>query len=111
MQLIQIDQSWFQVDIWWIIIIAIFLVAFIAFAVERSIKAHRRRQSAGKEEMIGSKATVVEKLKPKGVVFLEGERWTAISEEGQIEVDEEVVVTRVESLKVYVVKNTEGGRE
>jgi len=111
MQLLQIDQNWFQVDIWWIIIIALFIVAFIAFAIERSIRAHQRRQTTGKEEMIGMKATVVEQLKPKGVVFLEGERWTAISEEGQIEVDEEVVVTRVESLKLYVVKNTEGGKE
>ena len=41
-------------------------------------------------------------LDPEGVVLVEGERWTAVSEEGPIKPGEEVVINRVEGLKLYV---------
>ena len=100
----QIESSWFQVDLWLIIVVVICIIAFIAFAINRGIRAHRRQASAGKEDLIGKTAEVKIALEPKGVVSIQGERWTAISETGWVKPEEEVIVTRVDGLKLYVTK-------
>jgi membrane protein implicated in regulation of membrane protease activity len=43
------------------------------------------------------------------MVFVEGELWTATSEAGRIEAGEEVIVTKVEGLKLKVNKKQTGG--
>ena len=108
--MLQIDPSWFQVDLWLIVIVAICIIAFLAFAINRGIRAHRHQASAGREELIGKTAEVKVALKPKGVVFIQGERWTAISEEGQAEPGDEVAITKVNHLKVWVTKSKEVNR-
>ena len=100
----QIESSWFQVDTWIVIVVIICVVAFLAFAVQRSIQAHRHQVSAGREDLIGKTGEVRTALKPKGMVFIEGENWTAISEKGHIEAGEEVIVSRVDNLKLWVTK-------
>ncbi len=100
----QIDPSWFQTDPWVIAVIVIGVIAFIAAAVYWGILAHRREISAGKEELIGKSAEVMVALKPKGVVFIQGERWTAVSEQGRVQPGEEVIVTKVDGLKLWVTK-------
>ncbi len=100
----QIDPSWFHVDWWLIIVVAICIIAFLAFAINRGIRAHRRQASAGREDLVGKTAEVKIALKPKGVVSVQGERWTAISETGQAEPEEEVIITKVDGLKLYVIK-------
>jgi len=102
--LLQIDPSWFRIDPWLIAIIAIGIAASIAVTIIWGIRAHRRQISAGREELIGKTAEVKVALKPKGVVFIQGERWTAISEEGRGEPGEEVIITKVEGLKLWVTK-------
>jgi len=102
--LFQIDPSWFQVDLWLIIVVAICIVAFITFAINRGIRVHRRQASAGREDLIGKIAEVRIALEPKGVAFIQGERWTAISETGRVESGEEVIITKVAGLKLYVTK-------
>jgi len=102
--LFQIDPSWFQVDLWLIILVVFLVAAFIAVAVIWGIRAHRRQASAGREELLGRTAEVEITLEPKGVVLVEGERWTAISEKGRVEPGEEVIITKVEGLKLYVTK-------
>jgi len=96
-------------DVWLIVIIAIFVAAFIVFVVQRAVLAHRRRISAGREELVGRTAEVDIALEPKGVVRVEGERWTAISEGGRAARGEEVIITRVDGLKLYVTKKEKGG--
>ena len=100
----QIDPGWFQIDPWLIAIIVIFIVAFFAVTIIWGIRAHRRQISAGREDLVGKTAEVKVALEPKGVVFVEGERWTAVSEEGRVEPGEEVIITKVDSLKLWVTK-------
>ena len=100
----QIDPNWFQVDPWLIVIVAIGIAAFLAIAIIWGIRAHRHQASAGREDLIGKSAEVTIALEPKGVVFIQGERWTAISEKGRVEPGEEVIVTKVDGLKLYVTK-------
>ena len=100
----QIDPSWFQVDPGLIAIVAICIIAFFAFVINRGIRAHRHQASAGREDLIGKTAEVKIALKPKGVVFIQGERWTAILDKGRIEPEEEVIITKVDGLKLYVTR-------
>ena len=100
----QIDPSWFQVEWWFITLVAIIIVAFFALIINQGIRAHRHQVSAGREDLIGKTAEVKIALKPKGVVFIQGERWTAISETGWVKLEEEVIITKVNGLKLYVIK-------
>ena len=100
----QIDSSWFQVDWWLIAIVAICIIAFFALVINRGIRAHRHQASVGREDLIGKTAVVKIALNPKGVVFVQGERWTAISETGWVKPEEEVIITKVNGLKLYVIK-------
>jgi membrane-bound ClpP family serine protease len=91
-------------DAWLIAVIAICVAGFLVFVIQRVVRAHRRQASAGREELVGRTAEVEITLEPKGVVFVEGERWTAISEKGRVEPGEEVIITKVDGLKLYVTK-------
>ena len=98
--------SWLMVQIapWHIIVIVIFTVAFSLLVIIWGIRAHRLQVAAGREELVGKTAVVMTPLNPKGVVFIQGERWTAISDKGQVEPEEEVIITKVEGLKLRVTK-------
>jgi len=103
--LFDIDLSWFRIDTWFIVLVVVALVAFLAIAIIWGIRAHRHQASAGREDLIGKTAEVKIALGPKGIVFIQGERWTAVSEKGRVEPGEEVIVTKVDGLKLYVTKN------
>ena len=100
----QIDPSWFHVDWWLIVVVAICIIAFVALVIYLGIRAHRRQASAGREDLVGKTAEVKLALEPKGVVSIQGERWTAISETGRVEPEEEVIITKVNGLRLYVTK-------
>jgi len=89
---------------WLVAIVAIAFAAFLAFAIIWGIRAHRQQILAGREELIGKTAEVKIALEPKGVVFIQGEGWTAVSESGRIEPGEEVTITKVDGLKLWVTK-------
>ena len=100
----QVNLDWSQMNPWLIVIVIIGVVAFLAITVIWGIRAHRRQISAGREELVGKAAEVKVALDPRGVVFVEGEQWTAISETGRVEPGEEVIISRVDSLKLYVTR-------
>jgi membrane-bound serine protease (ClpP class) len=92
----------FQVNPWLVGTIAFIIAAAIAFIISRVVASHRRQPTTGWEELVGKTAVVKAALAPEGMVLYKGERWAAISEEGRIELDERVVIDRVDSLKLYV---------
>ena len=92
---------------WLIIVVAIIIIAFVVLVVYWSIRAHQNKVAAGKEELVGRTAVVEIALEPKGVVLVEGERWTATVDKGRIEPEEEVIITKVEGLKLTVTKKNE----
>jgi len=94
----------FQIAPWLIVIILIGIAAFIAVTIIWGIRAHHHQVSAGREDLVGKTAEVKIALEPKGVVFIQGERWKAVLEKGRIESGEEVVITKVEGLKLWVTK-------
>ena len=94
----------FRVDPWLIAAVTMSIAAVFAFVVNRAIRAHRKQASTGREELIGKRAVVKVALDPEGPVFYKGERWTAISDQGQMEPGEEVIITSVDGLMLHVTK-------
>jgi membrane-bound serine protease (ClpP class) len=101
----------FEVSPWLIATVVILVTAFFAFAVTRIIRAHRRQAYTGREELAGKTAVVQAALDPEGMVLFKGERWAAVSEKGRVEPGEEVIITKVEGLKLYVTKKRKKKRE
>ena len=93
-----------QVDPWLIATVVIIVTVLFAFVINRVVGAHRRQAKTGREELVGKTAIVKQALEPEGTVFFKGERWTAISEKGRVKPGEEVIITRVDGLILYVTK-------
>jgi membrane-bound serine protease (ClpP class) len=89
---------------WLIVLIVIVAVVVIYFVVLWVVRAHRRQVTTGKEDLIGKVAVVETELHPKGTVIIEGEIWTAVIDKGKAEPQEEVIITRVDGLKLTVTK-------
>ena len=87
-----------------IISITIISAVLITVTIIWGIRAHRQRIFAGREELIGKIAEVKTVMNPKGTVFIQGETWMAISEAGRINPGEEVIITKVDGLKLHVTK-------
>ncbi|MFC1961541.1 nodulation protein NfeD [Chloroflexota bacterium] len=94
----------FRVDPWLIAIVTITITATFTFVINRAIIAHRRQAKTGREELIGKTAVVKVALDPEGTIFFKGELWEALSESGRVEPREEVTITKVDGLKLNVVK-------
>ena len=93
-----------HIDWWVIVLIVVVVVAVFIFFIGAIIRSQRRRPATGKEGLVGKVALAHTVLDPTGMVYVEGELWTAISEAGKIEAGEEVVVTKLEGLKLKVTK-------
>jgi membrane-bound serine protease (ClpP class) len=87
---------------WVLALLILVLVVFIYFVVVWVIRAHKKKIAAGSEELVGKTAEVVVTLNPKGVVLVEGERWNATVDKGRVEPEEEVVVKKVDGLRLIV---------
>jgi membrane-bound serine protease (ClpP class) len=84
--------------------------ALLAFAMSMGLRAQRRRVATGREELIGREAVARSALAPAGMVFLEGELWSAESD-GQAPIDagDRVTIERVEGLRLVVRKKLQNG--
>ena len=90
--------------VWLWVVIAVVIVILLVFVVIWSVRAHQKKIAAGKEELVGRTAVVKIALEPKGVVLIEGEHWNAIADKGRVEPEEEVIITKVDGLKLIVTK-------
>jgi membrane-bound serine protease (ClpP class) len=90
--------------LFWITLLIILVVIFLVFVVIWVVRAHQRKVEAGIEELVGRTAVVEVALAPKGVVLIEGERWTAVIDKGRAGPEEEVIITKVDGLKLMVTR-------
>ncbi len=88
----------------WIALGVIVAGVVIYFVVILTLKTYRKQIAAGREELIGKTGVVKTALAPKGLVLVEDERWTAVIDKGRAEPEEEVIITRVDGLKLTVTK-------
>ena len=87
-----------------IVFVAIFMAGFVALLVWAAIRGQKRKVTTGREGMIGQVAEVKIALKPRGMVLVEGELWKAEMDEGQAHPGEEVIIQKVDNLKLTVTK-------
>jgi membrane-bound serine protease (ClpP class) len=81
--------------------------AFAVFVVGAIVRGQRRRKATGAEGMIGRVAIAKTPLDPTGTVAAQGELWTATLDQGRAAPGEEVIITKVEELKLRVAKRLE----
>jgi len=86
--------------------VAVGFTAFAIFVVGAIVRGQRRRKATGAEGMIGKIAIAKTPLDPTGTVLTQGELWTAASEGGRVAPGEEVIITKVEALKLWVAKKS-----
>lgn len=84
------------------VLIAVSVGAFFFFAVGMGLRAQRRKVTTGADDLLGHQAEAKTSLDPEGTVFLEGERWNAIAENGPVAPGEKVIVTQVDGLLLHV---------
>jgi len=86
--------------------VAVAVSAFAIFIIGAIIRGQRRRKATGAEGMLGKQAIAKTPLDPSGKVLAEGELWAATSEGDKIAPGEEVMITKVEALKLWVAKKS-----
>ncbi len=89
--------------------VVIAIACFLIFVIGAIIRGQRRRKATGAEGMIGEVAVAKMPLAPMGTVLAKGELWTAATEGERIERGEEVIITKVEGLKLWVIKKLKKG--
>ena len=110
--MILMSSPLFQINPGLIAGVVIVATVFVVFVIGAIVRTHRRRQQTGREAMVGTVAVARTTLDPTGTVFVHGERWEATVDEGKVEPGEEVVITKVEGLRLRVAKKKiEGGEE
>lgn len=85
------------------------IACFLIFVIGAIIRGQRRRKATGAEGMIGGVAVAKTPLDPLGTVLAKGELWTAATEGEKVERGEEVIITKVEDLKLWVIKKLKKG--
>jgi membrane-bound serine protease (ClpP class) len=89
---------------WLLALIIVALLVFLVFVVIWIVRAHQRKVATGKEELVGKVAVAQTELNPKGMVLVDGEHWSAVLDSGRVEPEEEVIITRVDGLKLSVTR-------
>ena len=82
------------------------VTAFAIFVIGAIIRGQRRRKATGAEGMIGKTAIAKTPIDPTGTVHAEGELWAASSEGGKVAPGEQVIITKVEGLRLWVAKKS-----
>ncbi len=85
-----------------VIVVGILTALFFAFVVAKALQAQKPRSVTGREGLVGRTAVARSRLDPEGWVLAAGELWRAVAEDGPVEEGEEVVVTKVEGLRLRV---------
>lgn len=93
-----------QVNTTLIVVAVIIISAFFILMIWAVIRGQRRKTETGIEGLIGRTAIVKTHLNPKGMVLVEGELWSATIEEGTAKGGEEVIVKKVDGLRLIVTK-------
>ncbi|HIQ05497.1 MAG TPA: nodulation protein NfeD, partial [Anaerolineae bacterium] len=85
-----------------IITLAIATGSFFAFAIAKAVQARMKPSVTGGEALIGAVAVVRTPLRPTGSVFLQGEWWDAVAEDGPVDAGERVQVVGREGFRLHV---------
>jgi len=89
-----------------VIVVALSFAATFMFIMTKALQAQRPRPKTGIEGMIGATAVARSDLDPEGTVFVEGERWRAVAQDGLIATGEQVEIVTIEGFCLHVKRKT-----
>jgi len=92
----------FQVSRWLIFGLAAIIGVFFITSVNALLRARRQPAAMGTQLLVGRRGETRSTLDPGGMVFLEGELWSAVSTEGRIEEGETVEIVELEGIRLRV---------
>jgi len=103
--IILFDDAFLKISISLIIALALFLFITIIFVIGAIVKIRKSQPTIGREAVVGKSAIAKTPLAPEGLVFYDGELWSAISETGEfIEIESKVNIVKTEGIKLIVKK-------
>ncbi len=76
--------------------------AFFIFVIAKVVQVHRARVMSGLPRVIGAQGLAVTDLAPRGIIWADGEEWTAEALDPPIAKGEEVKIVQVDGLLVKV---------
>jgi membrane-bound serine protease (ClpP class) len=85
-----------------VVTIALCFAATFLFIMTKALQAQRPSTKTGIEGLVGTSAEARFDMDPEGKVFLEGEFWNAVAEDGPIQAGEQVKVVAVEGFRLRV---------
>ncbi|MDY6833985.1 MAG: nodulation protein NfeD [Chloroflexota bacterium] len=94
----------FEIDWWLIVIVVSLFTSIFVIVVWAVVRTMKMPVNTGVEGLVGQTGVVVSTLDPKGVISLQGENWNAVVDGEMVEAGEEVMVTKVNGLKLTVVR-------
>jgi membrane-bound serine protease (ClpP class) len=98
------DNPDFQVSRWLIYGMAAIVGVFFLMVVNAILRSRRMPAVTGAQALIGHRAVVRSALDPEGIVFLEGERWRARTDDAPVREGESVTIVDVQGLRLRVRK-------
>lgn len=84
--------------------VSLVTAGFFAFAIGAAVRAQRQKPTTGLEGFVGATAQVRSDLDPRGIVFLQGERWKARTEGEPIPTGESVRILAVDGFELVVAR-------
>jgi len=100
--LLLFNSPYYQVSRTLIVSVALVTAGFFGFAVQAAVRIMRKKPTTGYESLIGAMAEARSDLTPGGMVWVAGELWRAMVEEGQVKKGEPVRVVGVTGLELRV---------
>ncbi len=97
-----------QVSLPVVVTIALCFATTFLFIMTKALQAQRPRAKTGLDGLVGAPAEARTDLNPSGKVFIKGEYWHAVAEDGPIAVGEPVEIVAVEGLKLRVKRRVVG---
>jgi membrane-bound serine protease (ClpP class) len=91
-----------QISLHLIIAVAVLMGGFFLFAVSAGVRAQRAPARSGGERLVGALGVTRSVLDPEGMVYVQGEMWSAVADDGPIADGQPVRVVSLEGLRVRV---------
>ncbi len=110
LMLIDSPEPTLRVSLTVIISVTVCVAGFLIFVVGFVIKSYRKQVTTGYEGMVGMTGRVTERIDPRGMVFVAGALWKAVSDQ-IIEPEEEVRVVSGQHQILKVVKASSSKEE
>ncbi len=85
-----------------VVVLSLGTALFFGFVVAKGLRAQRARPVTGAEGLIGSIGVARGDLTPEGFVFVQGERWKAIVEDGEVKEGTPVQVVGIDGFRLKV---------